>query len=1513
MSKPNHGTTVSIAHTPQAKDDVVSAVEDHVLTIDVMGNDLAGNGKHLYSVDQADPLNPLASSVSTLGATITIENGEITYDSSHASALQALGEGETATDTFSYVIQMGNGALSVATVTVTVTGANDAPAMSADVTAVHALSELAATTDSATADTAHASLAFHDLDLSDTHTVTIGAPEATYLPADSASPVALSSLPSAVHGALDSALAGALSSSLTDSTHSGTGAVDLTFSAADKAFDFLAEGETLTVTYDVTVTDDHGGASAQPVVFTITGANDAPVLAADTGVHAIAETDGTTGAAAAHALSGSLSFTDADLSDTHTVAIGAPTAVWSNGTAPAATVADLAGALTYDLTDSTHTGAGAVALGFSAPDDAFDFLAAGETLTVTYDVTVTDDHDVASTKPVTLTVTGANDTPVLAADAGAHAFTETEGATADATAHTLGAALTFTDADLSDTHAVTIGDPTAVWSNGATPAATLDALTGALTSTLTDSTDTGAGSVALAFSATDSAFDFLSAGETLQVTYDVTVTDDHGVQSAQPVTITVTGTNDAPTVTSAVASADITEDLHAPGPETATGVIAFADADLSDAHTAAAVFDPLGDAAPLGALTPVVTTDADGHGEVAWTYSADESAVQHLAQGQSVVETFTVTVDDGHGGEVSQDVSVTLHGVNDAPQIGGPADFSVQEAAGALGSNAHDIVTAILPFTDVDLLDTHTVAADAAPLSVTATGGLVVPEATLSALSGALSAGAAADATNGGEGLAALVFSAPDSAFDFLPQGQSLTVTYNLSVTDDHGASATEPVSFTIVGTNDVPVVSGPLALSVAEDGGVNVVGALANAHDADQGTVLNVVDVGTLPAGVSYDAATQAFALDTGDTAFQHLAAGETQTVTVDYSVSDGLAQPVATSLSWTVAGTNDAPELAAGPNLSGAISFYGAEGNAVDTIGANNGTSHGAIYAPGHDGQAFDFTGSNFVTIPNEIPANFTIEGWLKTDADSLTGAQFFQGNGLVYADVGGLQKDFGISILNDHLAFGTGGNFDSTIQSTSAVTTGDWVNFAAVRDGSVISIYINGQLEASEDTTYSGLLNAPAQITLGANTIDGRFFTGELDDLSIYNRALSGTEIQQHAVLGSATLVEPSGVTGGSTPLAGSVSLTLTDADLSDTHTTTISAPVLSWSGGEVPATVANALADVASAAVTTDSTGTGAGAVTVSFGAPQGVFDFLAAGQTLTATYSVGVSDGHGGAATQPVTFTVVGTNDAAAISGAAAGVVQEDGALTAGGTLALADPDAGESHFQTLSDAALHGTYGVFTFDDGQWGYTLDNDAANVQALAGGQTVHDTLTVTSQDGTAAQTIDVAIGGQNEPQFLQLLQNNSFEDGNIDSFTIPGWTNQGGTFMEIAGQGFQGIAGSDGHMLDTQGTPGGITIAQTIDVPTGEHATLSFNVAAELDGVGRHPNSTLTFTWDGQVVASIKESDFIDSNGQMHWDQLKTFSFDVVGHAGGDTLTIHDSGTGLVGYALDWVKVEAWVVG
>ncbi len=205
---------------------------------------------------------------------------------------------------------------------------------------------------------------------------------------------------------------------------------------------------------------------------------------------------------------------------------------------------------------------------------------------------------------------------------------------------------------------------------------------------------------------------------------------------------------------------------------------------------------------------------------------------------------------------------------------------------------------------------------------------------------------------------------------------------------------------------------------------------------------------------------------------------------MTYNVTVSDTHGGSSIKPVVFTVTGTNDAPALAAGPNLSGAVSFYGAEGNSADTVGANNGTDHNTTYVAGHDGQAFNFTGSNYTTIGNIIPSDFTMSGWMKTTASSPTGTQFFNGNGLVYADVGGLSHDFGVSILNNHLAFGTGGNFDSTIQSTTVVNTGDWINWAVTRSGSVISLYINGVLEASEDTTYAGPLNAPTVITLGAN---------------------------------------------------------------------------------------------------------------------------------------------------------------------------------------------------------------------------------------------------------------------------------------------------------------------------------------------------------------------------------------------------------------------------------------------
>ena len=69
-------------------------------------------------------------------------------------------------------------------------------------------------------------------------------------------------------------------------------------------------------------------------------------------------------------------------------------------------------------------------------------------------------------------------------------------------------------------------------------------------------------------------------------------------------------------------------------------------------------------------------------------------------------------------------------------------------------------------------------------------------------------------------------------------------------------------------------------------------------------------------------------------------------------------------------------------------------------------------------------------------------------------------------------------------------------------------------------------------------------------------------------------------------------------------------------------------------------------------------------------------------------------------------------------------------------------------FQT--PASLAGTYGSFTFDttSGAWVYTLNNADPDTNALAAGAVVNDTLTVSSNDGTATQVIDVTITGAND---------------------------------------------------------------------------------------------------------------------------------------------------------------------
>src|SRR5436190_18216980 len=103
------GTTASMGNTPQAKDDFYTAGEDQILYFDVMANDLGGNAKALWSIDNTSDdgyLDLVAQDVaavieySELGASISLTaDGKIKYDT---NALDALRAGQTVVDQFTY-------------------------------------------------------------------------------------------------------------------------------------------------------------------------------------------------------------------------------------------------------------------------------------------------------------------------------------------------------------------------------------------------------------------------------------------------------------------------------------------------------------------------------------------------------------------------------------------------------------------------------------------------------------------------------------------------------------------------------------------------------------------------------------------------------------------------------------------------------------------------------------------------------------------------------------------------------------------------------------------------------------------------------------------------------------------------------------------------------------------------------------------------------------------------------------------------------------------------------------------------------------------------------------------------------------------------------------------------------------------------------------------------------------------------------------------------------------------
>ncbi|MFS2164930.1 VCBS domain-containing protein, partial [Variovorax sp. Varisp62] len=415
-------------------------------------------------------------------------------------------------------------------------------------------------------------------------------------------------------------------------------------------------------------------------------------------------------------------------------------------------------------------------------------------------------------------------------------------------------------------------------------------------------------------------FQYLAAGETATDTFSYQVTDADGGTGLATATITITGTNDGPVITAQDLVGAVSEQIAPAGALHDSGVIGFSDLDLSDVHLVSATGTPVGSV--LGSLTAVKNVDTTGTGtggQLTWTYTVDATAVEYLAAGQTRVESFTITVNDQHGGIVTRQIDVTITGTNDTPTIG-TADAAAAVTEDAATPTLSDSGT--ITFDDVDLSDAHSV-------SVAAGSG--------NTLGGVLTAGVSDAATGAGDGTVSWNYSVANAATQYLAQGQTVTETFTVTINDGHGGTVNQQITVTVTGTNDVPVIGGVASGAVAEDASMpnlSTGGALTIA-DVDQGQSSFAAQAGTAGSNGygSFSLAadgTWTYAADNNQSAIQQLGAGQSISDSFTAVSSDGTASQVVTV---TITGTNDVPVI--GGIASGAVSEDGSAPN-LSTGGA-------------------------------------------------------------------------------------------------------------------------------------------------------------------------------------------------------------------------------------------------------------------------------------------------------------------------------------------------------------------------------------------------------------------------------------------------------------------------------------------------------------------------------------------------------------------------------------------------
>jgi hypothetical protein len=199
----------------------------------------------------------------------------------------------------------------------------------------------------------------------------------------------------------------------------------------------------------------------------------------------------------------------------------------------------------------------------------------------------------------------------------------------------------------------------------------------------------------------------------------------------------------------------------------------------------------------------------------------------------------------------------------------------------------------------------------------------------------------------------------------------------------------------------------------------------------------------------------------------------------------------------------------------VTGLVAAYGFNETtgtiASDATGNNRtGTVNGAVWnAAGRFGGALSFDGVNdIVTVADanalDLTTGMTLSAWVRpvTLSGWRTALLKEATNGLTYAL-------YAHDNVPQPAAYANIGGVERSAAGTAALALNTWSHLAATYDGTTLRLFVNGT-QVSSQTMAGSITASTGALRIGGNTVWGEYFAGLIDEVRIYNRALTASEL-------------------------------------------------------------------------------------------------------------------------------------------------------------------------------------------------------------------------------------------------------------------------------------------------------------------------------------------------------------------------------------------------------------------